>query len=373
MESYQFYPQIAVIGKSIESWNSALFPKANLYFSLLHDWIGKSRIDQKITEERIHQIQIKPKPATIFKVNDEATLALNSEVRTSSRSGLFEIEERHSISVEFPKPVCAKKIFSDYAPILRRLLSFLIGTEVVLESVDFEIPNKDTSPDRIPLLQRNEASVRAKHEIRTERMIVPFSEISTFFPDVVTKWFDYHARLDAVMNLYFAVIFNPNLYINHQFLFLAQALEVYHRSNSSFVGYVEPKSVFRSRRDKIIALAPDEEKEWLKEKLCHANQKTLAERLDDILSSNRLEAEKLIDNIPRFAEAIRHTRNYHTHFEKEAKESNKVIHDIKEMVKIVSQMEALLGICILKDLGITGAPIDRLISRHKSMKVFSLE
>jgi len=101
MESYRFNPQAAIIGKSIESWNSEVFPKANLYFSLLHNWIGKSRIEQTITPERIHQIQIQPRPATILKADNGVTLSLNSETRVNNRPGIVEIEENHSISVNF--------------------------------------------------------------------------------------------------------------------------------------------------------------------------------------------------------------------------------------------------------------------------------
>jgi hypothetical protein len=43
------------------------------------------------------------------------------------------------------------------------------------------------------------------------------------------------------------------------------------------------------------------------------------------------------------------------------------------LVRLVSQMETLLGICILKDLGITGAPIARIIDRYKRMEIFSLK
>jgi hypothetical protein len=204
-------------------------------------------------------------------------------------------------------------------------------------------------------------------------MTAPYREIENIFPVVLSKWFAYHKQLDAVLNLYFAVLFNPSLYINHQFLFLAQALEVYHNSNTSFVGYVQPTAEFRARRKQIVSSVSPEDKEWLEEKLNHANQKTLAQRLSEILLKNKAEAEQFISDLQHFADLVKNTRNYYTHFDEELKGKGKVTDDIEEMVRLASQMRTLLGICILKDLEITGAPITRLIERHKKMEIVSLK
>lgn len=117
----------------------------------------------------------------------------------------------------------------------------------------------------------------------------------------------------------------------------------------------------------------EEDREWLVEKLQYANQKTLAQRLNQILSKYKSEAERFIDDIPRFAEDVKNTRNYHTHFDQNLKRKGKVVEDYEELTRLISQMETLLKICILKDLGITGAPISRLIERYKTMKIFSLK
>lgn len=373
LESYEFYPMIALIGQMVESWKSTVFQRVNLRFSLLHNWISQSLIEQKFTPEHVPQIQIKPKSAIEVKLANEITVKINSEFRTDPRSGSFEITEGHFISIEFPQPIHVKSILTDYAEILRRLFSLLIGTEVILESVMFEVPNSGTWPSHAEFFQRNEAIVRAKRYVSASRMTAPHQEIADIFPTVLSKWFEYHKRLEAVLNLYFAVFFNPPLYVNHQFLFLAQALEVYHNSNAAFVGCVQPTAEFRARRNQIVSAVLPEDREWLAEKLHYANQKTLAQRISDILLKNKAEAEQFITDLPRFADSVKNTRNYHTHFDEELKEKGKVTDDIEEMVRLVSQMQTLLGICILKDIGITGKPIARLIERHRKMEIYSVK
>jgi len=373
LASYEFHPLIGIVGQSVESWMAANYQKVDIRLSLLHNWIGQSRVEQKSTAENIPQIEIQPWSPIKMNLGDGVLLQINSKFHTNSKSGDFEIHEGHYISLEFPQPVQAKTILTDYAEKLRRLFSVLTGTPVVLESVYFEVPNSGEHPDKSEFLQRNEATSRAKRDLLTHRMTAPYGDLAKILPTVIAKWFEYHAQLDAVLNLYFAVMFNSALYINHRFLFLAQALEVYNSTHTEFVGYVQPKSDFRQRRDRIVQAVSQEEREWLEEKLHYANQKTLAQRLSEILAKNKTEADQFINDLQQFADAVKNTRNYHTHFDEELKEKCKVTDDMEALVRLVSQMETLLSICILKDLGITGAPIARIIGSYKSMEIFTLK
>jgi hypothetical protein len=242
----------------------------------------------------------------------------------------------------------------------------------IKEIVDFEEELAGARKER-QAYRRNEAVTEVQRDLTATRMTAPYKDLTEGLPAVIAKWFEYHEQLDSVLNLYFAVLFNPSLYINHRFLFLAQALEIYHGSHTGFVGYVQRKEDFRERRKRIIQAAPQEEKEWLEEKLHYANQKTLAQRLVEILAKNKAEADQFIGDLQGFAAAVKNTRNYHTHFDEELKNKGRVTDDMEALVRLVSQMETLLGVCILKDLGVTGAPITRIIDRHKRMEITSLK
>jgi hypothetical protein len=335
--------------------------------------IGLSRIEQKFTQGLLPQMEIHPWSPIEVNVGNVATLKINSDFYTNPSSGHFEVREGHYISMEFAQPVHAKIILNNYAERLRRLFSVLTGTPVAIESVRFEVPNSGENPDKSELFRRNEAVTEVQRDLTATRMTAPYKDLTEGLPAVIAKWFEYHEQLDSVLNLYFAVLFNPSLYINHRFLFLAQALEIYHGSHTGFVGYVQRKEDFRERRKRIIQAAPQEEKEWLEEKLHYANQKTLAQRLVEILAKNKAEADQFIGDLQGFAAAVKNTRNYHTHFDEELKNKGRVTDDMEALVRLVSQMETLLGVCILKDLGVTGAPITRIIDRHKRMEITSLK
>ncbi|MGP8199038.1 MAG: HEPN domain-containing protein [Limisphaerales bacterium] len=128
-----------------------------------------------------------------------------------------------------------------------------------------------------------------------------------------------------------------------------------------------PSDAYRSSVKAILEAAPAEHRAWLKEKLHFANQKTLAERINDILNLHSSEATQLASKIKDFAVKVRHTRNYYTHYMQETWESGKVAKGL-ELRRIAYALYFLLQICLLKELRIEGEPIKRILERSSSMK-----
>jgi hypothetical protein len=372
LASYDFSPLAALLGQSIPSWESAVYRSVQFHFTLLHNWVDVSCIKIAPTDAGALQVQLLPRDDIKITLPCGAQLTLTPEFGTESKRGDFHITEGHNILIEFPKLVHVQTIRDSYSHLLRRLLTLFTGTLVFEERVKVQIPDSDNPPSDAELLLSNEGASEAKTDLHSGRMTVPHAEIAANFPAILRRWFEYHQKLDSALDLYFATVFNRNLYINQRFLFLAQALEVYHNSNPEFVGYVQPTPDFRARRERIVEGAPEVEREWLREKLHYANQKTLAERLADILEKHKAEAEQFIPDLQRFADKVRHTRNYYTHFDEKLRENGRIAEG-NELVNLVFQMRTLMGICVLKDLGIAGAPIARLINKLKGMRLVSLD
>ncbi len=61
----------------------------------------------------------------------------------------------------------------------------------------------------------------------------------------------------------------------------------------------------------------------------------------------------------------------YTHFDPDLKRKGKVATD-SELVPLVDKMQSLLEICFLKELGITGLPIRRIIHRSNTSQYFTL-
>lgn len=233
-------------------------------------------------------------------------MTLGPEFGSESNRDGFRITEDHTILIEFPNPVHVQTLRRNYVHLLRRLFTLFTGTLVFERTVNLEVPGSGPLPNHVEFLESNEGSSEAKTHVSGSHMTVPYAEIAKEFPGILRRWFEYHQKLDSALVLYFATVFNRNLYINQKFLFLAQALEVYHASNPEFVGFVQSPTDFRARRELVVMSAPENEREWLKEKLHYANQKTLAQRLADVLAKNKAEAEQFIPDLPRFADMVIH-------------------------------------------------------------------
>jgi hypothetical protein len=274
----------------------------------------------------------------------------------------YRITEKQQVELTFSEPLSVRNIMARYVQPLRRTLSFFAGPELFIDEVHFGVNDEHRKGEFVELLESNRGVGSADRKLVFVNALVPYREIESDFPKIVQRWFEYHERLDAVLNLYFATVFNRDLYSNHKFLFLAQALEVYHARNPSFTRAQRPCAEFRQMVKTILCAAPHPLRRWLDEKLRYANEKTLAQRLDDIVDQHPPEVPSFIPDRASFTSKVRHTRNYYTHYDEELKRKGKIAEG-EELFRIATQMRRLLEISILKDIGITGTAIQRFINR----------
>ena len=134
---------------------------------------------------------------------------------------------------------------------------------------------------------------------------------------------------------------------------------------------MQPTAEFRERVSRLISTVGPEEQSWLKEKLQHANEKTLAQRIEEILSTAPSEVDQFIPDRADLAAKIRHTRNYYTHFLADLRQKGKAADD-EELPRLTEQMRGLLILCILRDLGIGGLPMRKVVHSVTSLRYVSL-
>jgi len=369
LTSYSFHSSDALIGHSLASWDSARYRKVRFHLSLLHKWMGRGCLQLGATAEYPLQVSILPKPDIEVEIGCGTKIRISYEYEHESGTGGYCIKEEHGVSMEFAQAISVQRIWVDYVTVLLRLITLFAGTKVFVENLSFEVADSGEPADWAEWLRRNEGITKADRDLHALDMNLHYQEIAADFPKVLNRWFEYHEKLDSALGLYFATVFNKNLRGDHQFLMLAQALEVYHNTNPRFIGSVQPTPTFRSRRDRILNSIPEDEKEWLAEKLHYANQKTLAQRLAEILGEHEL--SDFIPDPQSFAEKVRHTRNYYTHFDDDLRRKGKIAEG-DELIRMVWQMRTLLGLCALKDLGIGGAPLSRIVQQFTKTRLVSL-
>ena len=361
MVSYQFEPLRAVIGRAFSHWGDVSFDNVQVEYSLLHKWLGRSSISVDFNTD---QAAFTRKEDITFELLSGAKLSLGAFVHAHHSSDKFEVSEGHWAEFALERAISADGLFHSFVVVFRRFLTLLTGQRVFVDSIKFE-------NGKVELLQQNTGVADADRSTPARNMIASFDDLGQDAGTIFRRWFEYHERLEPALNLYFAVIFNRSLYSNHRFLFLAQALEVYHRINPSFTGGVQPSAEFRERVSRLISAVAPEELSWVKEKLQHANEKTLAQRIEEILSTAPNEVDQFIPHRADFAAKVRHTRNYYTHLLTELREKGKDAGD-EELPRLAEQMRGLVLLCILRDLGISGKPAAKVAHSVYSLRFVSL-
>jgi hypothetical protein len=329
------HPLSALAGDEAASWGEARFNYARAEFSLLHNWTGRSRLSLRYSEGLEPQLGIgKPDPIEVD-LGTGVRLRLFPTLSISHDAEGIQCKEGHCIEFLLNELSPIGSIYNDYIVRFRRLLTLFTGEAVFDDKIEFS--GGGSSGSLVELLQSNSGVTNADRALVHLNMLVSFDDISERFADIVRRWYQIQTQLEDALNLYFSTIFNSTVYSSQQFLLLAQALEVYHRSNPAF----------------------------------GANEKTLAQRLDDILSALPIDASRFIDDAEKFVKCVRATRNHFTHYSTEEDKMDQVAWGV-ELMEITGQLETLLEVCVFSDLGITGEPIDRLIRELKSRRYFSL-
>jgi len=306
MVSYKFHPLRAIIGRAFAQWSEVSFDNVQATYSLLHEWLGRSSISVDFDTDRAAFTR---KEDIIFDLDSGAKLSLGAFVNAHHASSEFEVSEGHWAEFALQSAISVDHLLGSFVLVFLRFLTLLTGKRVFTDSIKFE-------NGKVELLQQNTGVEQADRRTAALNMIASFDDLGQDAGRIIRRWFEYHERLEPALNLYFAVIFNRVF----TFLFLAQALEVYHRINPSFTGGVQPSAEFRERVSRLISAVAPEEQSWVKEKLQHANEKTLAQRIEEILSTAPNEIDQFIPHRADFAAKVRHTRNYYIHFLTELRE-----------------------------------------------------
>ena len=346
------------------------------HFSLLHEWIGKNPVEIVTSGDGRLAVAINNRPAYFADVAPGIRLRVESAdtSTTSLRELHYRFDHRIWLHFEEARPLAA--IREDVSKLLP-LLCLLTGerifsdTFVLFEDDPFESHHpRPVSP--CELLQINRGVSDAERGTHPSHMRVTFQELEPQFGQVFEKWFRCYETLKPVVELYFSVTAGWVPTTESRFLFIAQALEVYHARSPQFSQTERPRESHKTRLKAILKGAPKLDCKWLNEKLAFSNQKTLAQRLDDLLKQHPDEARELTMRIPDFASKLRYTRNYYTHYNPEHLKKGKVAIG-NELSLLTCAVETLLEICLLKELGIHGKPIQRVLQRFTGMEVSSLE
>ncbi len=337
-----------LMGMLVKSSDDNCLEAARYTFTGLSEWMPQSFSEEWEGKSIVLKLPMESQNLARFslcKSQAEVSLNLFSQIISGD-----ERAERVSRSVAYVeiKPLEAESLSwcSDIANRLENLFSLFTGRSVAMETI-FVHRGKER------------AHLLAKRQRRAE----PFDQRSAVrcthsqLANAIAIWLCEPERFTSIEGLALGILRKTKLFIETEFLSLAQALEGFHRATGSTS--CPNKAALRQLRKKLTTFLEAEPLDQeLKQRVCesvsYANEPTLAARLADLcgrLSNATISGMNI--HLVTFSQNIRHTRNFYTHAgSPQRRVDHKTPLSGKHLFLLNQKMRALLRGLLLLHVGI---------------------
>jgi hypothetical protein len=299
---------VCVMGMHLGGVNDKCLNSARYTFSGLSEWLPRAASESWEKEHIVLKVPLHERDIFAFGLREsriDVSLKVFPELTNSESDG-----GRLSRSVPYVEigsaDVECLSWFRHIGNRLENLFSLLTGTSQSLEMI-FVYRGEDGGQ----IIEKRNTHARPFDP--RECVHCTASEIA----NSMAIWLCEPPRFRSVENLALGVVRKSKLFVETEFLSLAQALEGFHRATTQT--HVSGKAAFRQVRKKIVKLLTEESVEvGLAKRICdsmaHANDPTFASRLTELCKriSGSLLARMEIEP-EHFVNDVVGTRNFYTH------------------------------------------------------------
>lgn len=361
------------VGIHFEKEEDIKFKELLIHYSYLEEWINVSGIDYSrfVNNKDIDiSIQFKQPEPIQAEINENYRLSIHFGylIPKESRREIG-IKERVSIGIESSK----EKSFAELLVIsshIQNFISFGVMEPVYPLFINGKTELKKELIDgntHYPLI---EIYYNIPNIYKPVKSLPPFDilftydDISDKFDLFLQNWFEKLDKLTPVFNLYFGTRYNPNIYREHRFLSIIQAIESYHRRilGGKYLSDDDYQKIYEKMVMKIPDEVKDDHKDSLNSKLKFGNEYSLRKRLNEIFKEYNYNLQMFITNKDIFINNAVDTRNYLVHYVKNLEDNAA---SGNNLIRLTQKLKVLLEICLLAEIGFTPNEIRKLLIRNR--------
>lgn len=346
-----------------------VFKSIKIGFTYLSDWMlqdNSTNVIQHVAEDSVHtyggsySIQL---PEESDYDNARIDIWPAKAIRTIGRT-------ETSVKYEFRCTITPQQNLhlDDYLPLINFYLpNFLaLGTGRAVFPLKIVGRQSDASSE-FHIFYRIPRFVEQWGSMLPGQMLFTFEDVRDKFAKYLAVWISNGEKLWTVYDHYSKSYYQRGLDLTTEFLDLARALEVYHRS--VYGGKYLCKDEYKPIKTKLIASIPSDVKKChrdalkgtlkygyqysLRTRLNRVFKKLLAEQSDDVM--------RLFGTPKDFVHRLVETRNYFTHRDGDPDEA--VLND-DELYDFIRKMRRLLQICLLKEMEFPPDEISRILNNN---------
>jgi hypothetical protein len=390
----KLYCETAFIGVHFPKEEDIKFLSLTFKCTYLDDWLNIATVElEDVSKDEIIVKFKNPKPIKV-KI-DDFTIAFKSKFQLGE---LFEGKEDQFLNIEeirvYPKKFIAisssnERHFTDFLKIINhllRLISLGLNYPVYLQEikgiseVKMETIGKKTYRFDPIQIFHNVAKFHQEFISLTETdFLFTCRDIKDSLEKIFHNWFKNSKLFEMIYNDYFELFYNKQISLEHKFLGLIKALEIYHDhkkkvNNSSSLNALSENKWNKVKNEivKLInnVLSKNEASILIKNLDC-LNRLSLQEKLvyllDNCLEKHLKELNEVIDEFiideNEFIKKVVMIENLLNNFASENILYDKPIKK-NELANVVLNLKRLLEICILRDLGFSFDMIKNIYSKR---------
>jgi ApeA N-terminal domain 1 len=304
-----FSSNLTYIGCHFQAEEEITFHTISVSYAYLDEWLERSGFsrnrDPDMFDEQVRKLEYKQKQPIKVQIDDyDVTIrtVMAEEYEATHQYKSFKLMEKSTVgffsSEEKPLSdfLTFARHFQDFFTLAFGVPTFLMEMKGATEKCKRMNSSGESFPASIQIYQYLPKWQMEVVQVKAHRMPFTFPKIETRWQEYITNWVRKADKLKPIYGLFFATLYNPNLYLEGQFLNYVQALEAYQRrtTDGGFQsdddyrnGGLYKKFVDVLSNEDFVAILPDEDlaekyRKAIENKLLYLNQYSLNKRLYDI-------------------------------------------------------------------------------------------
>jgi hypothetical protein len=358
------------IGVHFESETQLRFTELRADITHLAWWVGISGVSYESSHLPFTYSAAISSPDPLNAPIDDNLLisvSASSHSRLSNDPPSIHLSHRYQLRIQYSEEQLLPKLQTTLFR-LSNFLSLAINDYVHCAELSLYTPNILYAEDK-PLYKRpvyfyykRSPNLPAGTKPNQLHMLFKLSDIKLELGNILSLWLSNYEALEPALNLYFATERSTQLYLENQFLNLAQGLETLHRRTTpNQKEMTEDEHLARVRS--ILEKVPLAHREWLERQLKYSNEPSLNTRIKDLL----VPFEQLFGNNKErraLARTIVATRNFRTHYSPES-EAEAV--PIEELSQLIRKMKAIFIAHLLRIIGFEDDKIVEMVKGNQEV------
>ncbi len=371
-----FLVNIIILGHYFEKVDDIMFKSLSVNYSHLEDWTQISGFKfnlQSDKENHFNQYEVKYNFPQKFEMKiDDVLISFDYNFREGGdRIKEVRLLQTTFIKVEPLRECHLDTYLNNIFYHIQNFISLGVGKAVYPlivkgknENCKIELRKGRIVYNDIEVFYKARDFQEASKKLHPLDMVFFLGDVRDELEKYLNNWFKKAELIQPVYDLYFATLYSPKMYLQHKFLSLIQALEVYHRRvyGGKYISDENYKEVYTKLVEAIPSELEDSFKSSLKGKMNYLHEYSLRKRLKVITDTLDDVIEILIKNKVDFISDVENTRNFLTHYDRNLEDKCKTGNDLYILTQ---KVKFILEMCFLLEMGMSTDKIKKLAKRNQ--------